>query len=146
MKVTLTFSQIQSKSNSLNTIYGYIIFYIAISDFYILKVHSRELFLFFIENLFLIFWSNYSPFSIFSSENRPFEQQKTEARAPVSHICFVRFSIPLHFIPLKISSAISTPICACCSGVKAWPVSSSVVRRASFRRFTAFCEAVSGTI
>lgn len=56
------------------------------------------------------------------------------------------FLCRFYFIPLKISSAISNPICACCSGVKAWPVSSSVVRRASFRRFSAFCEAVSGTI
>ena len=116
------------------------------SDFYIAKVHSWELFLIFIENLFLIFWSDFSLFCVFLSENRPFERKKTEALAPVSSVCFVQFSMLLYFIPLNISSAISKPICACCSGVKAWPVSSSVVRRASFRRFTAFCEAVSGTI
>ena len=72
--------------------------------------------------------------------------KKTRALAPVSPIWYIQFSMSIYFIPLKISSAISKPICACCCGVKAWPVSSSVVRRASFRRFIAFWEAVIGTI
>lgn len=72
--------------------------------------------------------------------------KKTEALTPVSPVCCIQFSMLLHFIPLKISSAISNPICPCCSGVRAWPVSSNVVRRASFRCFIAFWEAVSGTI
>ena len=70
------------------------------SGFYIPKEHSRDLFLIFIENLFLIFWSNFSLFYVFLSENRPFKRKKTEAFAPVSHIYFVQFSIPLYFIPL----------------------------------------------
>lgn len=53
------------------------------SDFYIPKDHSQELFLFSTENLFLIFQSVLSPFCIFLSENRPFTQQKTEAHTSV---------------------------------------------------------------
>jgi len=59
------------------------------SDFYIPKDHQRELFLIFIENLFLIFWSDFSLFCVFSSENRPFERKKTEALTPVSPVCCI---------------------------------------------------------
>ena len=52
------------------------------SDFYIPKDHSWELFPIFAENLFLIFWSIYSSFYIFSSENRPFKQQKNRGTHP----------------------------------------------------------------
>jgi len=69
-------------------------------EFYIAKVHSWELFLIFIENLFLIFWSDFSLFCVFLSENRSFERKKTEALTPVSPICCFQFSMPLHFIPL----------------------------------------------
>jgi len=59
------------------------------SDFYIAKVHPRELFLFFIENLFLIFWSDFSLFCVFLPENRPFEHKKNQALAPVSSVCCI---------------------------------------------------------
>jgi hypothetical protein len=59
------------------------------SDYYILKVHYRELFLISIENLFLIFRSDFSLFCVFLPENRPFKQQKTEALTPVSPVCCI---------------------------------------------------------
>ena len=59
------------------------------SDFYIPKDHLRELFLFSIEKLFLIFQSDLSSFCIFLSEYRPCLTQKTEALAPVSPVCCI---------------------------------------------------------
>ena len=70
-------------------------------EFYIAKVHSWELFLIFIENLFLIFWSDFSLFCVFLSENRSFERKKTEALASVSPVYCIQLSMSLLLHPIK---------------------------------------------